>query len=94
MAMNGIVCNTGLLGGQWYLEKFDPTFDLQKNIYLTTFYSRNVSKDALQALFNYIEKSDIDVRPERIFTLDCISEAHAYLESSKAIGKVVVRNEV
>ncbi|WP_438835820.1 zinc-binding dehydrogenase [Streptococcus pluranimalium] len=41
-----------------------------------------------------IEKSDIDVRLERIFTLDCISEAHAYLESLKAIGKVVVRNEV
>ncbi|MXQ48931.1 zinc-binding dehydrogenase [Streptococcus pneumoniae] len=94
MAMNGIICNTGLLGGQWYLEKFDPTFDLQKNIYLTTFYSGNVSKDALQALLNYIEKSDIDVRPERMFTLDCISEAHAYVESSEAIGKVVVRNEV
>lgn len=30
MALNGIICNTGLLGGQWYLEKFDPTFDLQK----------------------------------------------------------------
>ncbi|MFU2206872.1 zinc-binding dehydrogenase [Streptococcus pluranimalium] len=67
---------------------------MSKNIYLTTFYSGNVSKGTLQTLLNYIEKSDIDVRPERIFTLDCISETHAYLESSKAIGKVVVRNEV
>ena len=30
----GIICATGLLGGKWYLEDFDPTRDLLHNAYL------------------------------------------------------------
>ena len=30
----GIICATGLLGGKWYLEDFDPTRDLLHNTYL------------------------------------------------------------
>lgn len=89
----GIVCCTGLLGGQWILEDFDPTFDLRKNIYLTTFYSGNVSEKAWQELICYIEKYHVDVKAEKVFEIDEIRLAHEYLESSEAVGKVVIRNE-
>ncbi|MGT2829090.1 zinc-binding dehydrogenase [Streptococcus hillyeri] len=93
MEMYGIVCSTGLLGNQWYLEEFDPTYELRKNIYLTTFYSGNVSEEQWQSLFDVIEHYQIDVKPEKVFSLDDIRLAHDYLESSQAFGKVIVRNK-
>lgn len=93
MIRGGIICSTGLLGGQWYLEDFDPTFDLRNHIYLTTFYSGNVSQEQWQELFDYIETYQVDVRPAKVFTIDDIRQAHDYLESSEAFGKVVISNE-
>ncbi|MGT2802690.1 zinc-binding dehydrogenase [Streptococcus henryi] len=89
----GIICSTGLLGGQWYLEDFDPTFDLKKNIYLTTFYSGNVSSEQWQSLFDYIDCYQVDVRQEKIFSLDQIRAAHDYLDSPQALGKIIVLND-
>ena len=34
-------------------------------------------------MLDYIKEYDVDVRPERVFTLDQIPEAHAYLDSSR-----------
>lgn len=89
----GIICSTGLLGGSWYLQEFDPTKELKNNVYITTFYSGNVDEQKLNELFSYIKEYKISISPERIFKLDEIREAHAYLESSQSFGKVVVINE-
>ncbi len=85
----GIVCNTGLLGGKWYLEEFDPIMELKNSVYLTTFYSGNVSKEKIQELFDYIKEYRVNVKPERIFRLKDIREAHDYLDDKKGFGKVV-----
>ena len=90
MNEGGIVCSTGQLGGEWYLNDFDPIFELPANGYLTSFYSGNVDGGRLQEMLNYIEEYRVNVRPERVFTLDQIPEAHAYLDSSRSFGKVVV----
>ena len=66
----GIICSTGLLGGKWYLEDFDPTRDLLHKAYLTTFYSGGVNAEKINALFAYIEQYHVPVAPERVFTLD------------------------
>lgn len=44
-------------------------------------------------MLNYIEKYKIDVKPEKIFSLDEIVEAHKYLDSSSGFGKVIVINK-
>lgn len=89
----GIICATGLLGGKWYLEDFDPTRDIKNNAYLTTFYSGNVSEEKINSMLNYIEKYKIDIKAEKIFSLDEIVETHKYLDSSSAFGKVIVINK-
>ena len=89
----GIICATGLLGGKWYLEDFDPTRDIKNNAYLTTFYSGNVNGEKINSMLNYIEKYKIDVKPEKIFSLDEIVEAHKYLDSSSGFGKIIVINK-
>uniref|UniRef100_UPI0028D00AA6 alcohol dehydrogenase catalytic domain-containing protein n=1 Tax=Capnocytophaga gingivalis TaxID=1017 RepID=UPI0028D00AA6 len=82
----GIICATGLLGGKWYLEDFDPTRDLLHNAYLTTFYSGSVNAEKISALFAYIEQYHVPVAPEKVFVLEEIVAAHQYVESSAGYG--------
>lgn len=89
----GIVCSTGQLGNQWYLEEFDPIIDLAPNSYLTSFYSGNVDQTKINQMFSYIEKYHIDASPEKVFDLAHIADAHRYLESNHSFGKVVVVEE-
>ena len=89
-AEGGIVCSTGQLGNQWTIEGMDPIFDLPPNGYLTSFYSGNVDGAKLQAMLDYVEKYRVDAAPARVFSLDQVPEAHAWLESGESLGKAVV----
>lgn len=86
----GILCSTGQLGEKWYLEAFDPIIDLQKNSYLTSFYSGNVDGGKLNELLRFIIEFNIEIKPEKIFKLDEIQEAHEYLQSKHSFGKIIV----
>lgn len=92
-ADGGMICSCGLLGGLWTIPDFDPIEMLYRNLYLTTFASGNVSQDKLQALVDFVERYQIDVRPEKVFSIEQIQDAHAYLESSQSFGKVIVINK-
>ena len=92
-ADGGMICSCGLLGGQWTIPDFDPIEMLYRNLYLTTFASGNVSQSKLQALVDFVERYKVDVRPEKVFSIEQIQDAHAYLESSQSFGKVIVKNE-
>ena len=86
----GIICSAGQLGGQWFLEDFDPIMELQNNVYLTTFYSGNVSVEKMNEMFSFIEANHVDVQPEKVFSLEQVPEAHRWLEQSCGYGKCVV----
>ena len=92
-AEGGIICSCGLLGGQWTVPDFDPIEMLSRNLYLTTFASANVSQDKLQELVDFVERYHVDVEPEKVYKIDQIQEAHAYLEGSYSFGKVIVKIE-
>ena len=49
--------------------------ELQRNVFLTTFYSGNVSQKALQELIDFVEKYQVDVAPKRVFTIDEIANS-------------------
>ena len=87
---DGIICSAGQLGGQWFLDEFDPIMELQNNVYLTTFYSGNVSVEKMNEMFSFIDKYHIDVKPEKVFSLEQVQEAHRWLEESHGYGKCVV----
>lgn len=86
----GIVCSTGELGNEWYLNKFDPIMDIAPNAYLTSFYSDNVDQNKIDQMLSYIEKYHVDARPEKVFDLKHVADAHRYLEGKHSFGKVVV----
>lgn len=86
----GIVCSTGQLGNQWYLKNFDPIIDIAPNAYLTSFYSNNVDQKKIEQMLDSVKKYHVNAKPEKIFDLAHVADAHRYLESKHSFGKVVV----
>ena len=89
----GILCMTGILGGEWVLENFEPMVDIPSGSYFTQFDSgANFKEKLLTELFDHIGKSNIQVPIAKVFTLNEISQAHLLMENNSANGKIVVIN--
>ena len=71
-------------------NEFDPIVDIASNSYLTSFYSGNVNEQKINHMLDYVKKYDVDTKPERVFDLEHVADAHRYLENSKSFGKAVV----
>lgn len=92
-APEGIICVTGLLGGKWTLDDFDPLEDMPQDAYLTAFHSGNANEAKLQEMLDFVKTHSVDARPEKVFKLSEMRKAHEYLGSSRSFGKVVVMSE-
>ena len=66
--------------------------DIATNGYLTSFYSGNVNQRKIDDLLQYVEQYDVQVKPEKIYSLSRVPEAHRYLASHNSLGKVIVLN--
>lgn len=88
-----IVCQTGELGGKWFLEDFDPIAVIHQGAYLTTMSSGEVTSAKLNEMLDYVTKYHVNVKPTKVFELDQVKMAHEYLESGHNLGKVVVVND-
>ena len=88
----GRVCMTGILGGEWVWDSFEPFLDLPNGVFLTSYSggSEDVTAAQLQAFVDDVAAGKIAVALDRTFTLDEIVDAHRYMEASKATGKLVV----
>lgn len=88
----GIVCMTGILGGEWTLSSFTPMEDIPTGVKLTAYAGEagNLSRDSLQAFVDAVASGRQTLSLDRIFKLDELAEAHRYMESNRASGKVVV----
>ena len=71
-------------------NEFDPIVDIASNSYLTSFYSGNVNEQKINHMPDYVKKYDVDTKPERVFDLEHVADAHRYLENSKSFGKAGV----
>jgi NADPH2:quinone reductase len=94
LAEKGILCMTGILGGEWVLENFEPMADIPSGSYFTQFDSgENFKEKLLTDLFHHIDQYQIKVPIAKVFTLDEISKAHLLMERNSANGKIVVVNK-
>jgi len=90
----GIVCNTGILGNVWILDRFEPLEDIPSGVKLTTYGSSTTSASrstaALQAIVDGVAGGRVRVSLDRRFAFDEIVDAHRYMESNRGSGKLVV----
>lgn len=90
----GIVCNTGILGHAWVLERFEPLEAIPSTVRLTTYHSGTTSAErsteALQAIADGVAEGRYRPNLHRTFRFEEIVEAHRYMEGNQATGKLVV----
>lgn len=92
IAPKGMVCMTGILGNEWTMKEFTPMGDIPSLGRLTVYMgeSKNLSKELLQEFIHEVEMGSITLNIDRVFNLDQVAEAHQYMESNNAKGKIVV----
>ncbi|WP_410874563.1 zinc-binding alcohol dehydrogenase family protein [Nocardia sp. A7] len=90
--IHGVVCFTGMLSNQWTVENFYPIDYLPRGVRLAAYGgdAGDLPTDVLQQFLDAVASGDAIVPIHGVYTLDQIQEAHAYMESGKATGKLVV----
>lgn len=89
----GIVCQTGLLGGVYTLNGFDPIKDIPNGVYLTGFFSNYPTQQVMDAVFAFLnEKKLVPVRG-KVFDFENVREAVTAQDESRVNGKIVVVTE-
>lgn len=87
----GIVCITGIAGGKWEIEHFNPAMFLKTGVGLTLYAGNEV--EFMKTPINEIAQRMVDGKlkfPIKVFNLDQIVEAHECMDNSTANAKIVV----
>lgn len=88
----GVVCMAGMVGDQWSWPHFAPMDVIPTGVLLTT-YSGGVTDFMampFQDLIEQVENGVLPIRLGPVFHLDQLSLAHALMEQTSAMGKIVV----
>lgn len=90
----GIVCSTGILGGVFGLNGFDPIKDIPNGVYLTGFYSNWPSKSEVEEILRFLEEQELSPCVGACFDFAQIREACIALDQGTVNGKIVVNVSV
>lgn len=89
----GIVCMTGILGGEWVLNDFHPMGDIPTAVKLTSYSGEaaDLSPEQLQSYIDLVESGKLDVKTGPVFDFDNLIAAHELMDANQAGGKIVVK---
>lgn len=93
MKSGGIVCNTGILGGVYTLDDFDPIKDIPNGVYLTGFFSNDPTQEVMTEIFDFIEEKNITPKVGACYAFSEIKAAIEEMDGGKVNGKIVVKME-
>ncbi len=86
-----IVCNTGILGGIYELNSFDPIKDIPNGVYLTGFFSNYPTQQIIDDIFNFINKKNIVPDFVNVFDFENVKDAIIAQDTGTVNGKIVVK---
>lgn len=87
---NGIVCNTGILGGVCALNGFDPIKFIPNGVYLTGFYSNSPTQRDIDDIFSFLQEHHLHPALGAAYPFDEISKACSDSEQGRINGKIVI----
>lgn len=87
----GIVCQTGLLGGIYALNGFDPIKDIPNGVYLTGFFSNYPTQQVMDEIFAFLNENKLVPVSGKVFGFDEIRDAVIAQDEGKVNGKIIVR---
>ena len=91
MSRGGIVCHTGLLGGVYTLDGFDPIKEIPNGVYLTGFFSNYPTQQTVDEIFAFLNEHQLEPCFGECYDFEHIKEACIALDSGKVNGKIVVK---
>ena len=85
-----IVCQTGILGGIYTLNGFDPIKDIPNGVYLTGFFSNYPSRKIIDEIFAFIHEKKLIPVCGKVFDFEHLRDAVAAQEEGTVNGTIVV----
>jgi NADPH:quinone reductase-like Zn-dependent oxidoreductase len=91
----GTVCNSGLLGGEWVIDDFEPVAMIPSGRKLTSYQSEDAADGSasgplLRAVVEQVELGAVDPGIDRVYSIEEITDAHRRMAAGEATGKLVV----
>jgi NADPH:quinone reductase-like Zn-dependent oxidoreductase len=91
----GTVCTSGMLGGEWVIDDFEPVGSIPSGHKLTAYHSEDASDASvggplLRAVVEQVERGAVDPGIDTVYSLEQIAEAHRRMAAGAATGKLVV----
>lgn len=90
MEKGGVVCHTGILGGVYALNGFDPIKYIPNGVYLTGFYSNAPTQKVMDDIFSFIREHHLRPCVGAEYDFSEVKEACVALDRGKVNGKIVV----
>ncbi|MBR3006416.1 MAG: zinc-binding dehydrogenase [Erysipelotrichaceae bacterium] len=90
---NGIVCQTGLLGGVYTLNGFDPIKDIPNGVYLTGFFSNYPTVKTMNDIMSFINENRLSPCIGAVYSFENIRQAAIDMDHHKVNGKIVIEVE-
>lgn len=88
---DGIVCHTGVLGGIYTLDGFDPIKDIPNGVYLSGFFSNYPTQKAMDDIFDYILEHHLTPAIGKLYPFKQIAQACTDVERGGIDGKLVIK---
>lgn len=88
--VGGIVCNTGVLGGVYTLDGFDPIKEIPNGVYLAGFFSNYPTQKVMDDIFDFIKIHQLKPCIGETFAFQDIRSACIALDVGSVNGKIVV----
>jgi NADPH2:quinone reductase len=88
----GVVCMTGILGGQWALPSFRPMDHIPTAVRLTSYSggARDISRAQLQEYVSRVERGELELQRGPVWGFEQLPLAHQAMDENRANGKMVV----
>ncbi|KAL0954543.1 hypothetical protein HGRIS_003508 [Hohenbuehelia grisea] len=91
LSSHGTISMIGCVSGEWTCKEFDPMTALAPGKHLTMFGSNaiDMATAPLQWIVDATARGEVTPSLDKVFNIEQAGEAHAYMESNAAAGKVV-----
>lgn len=87
---DGIVCNTGILGGVYTLNGFDLIKEIPNSVYLTGFFSNYPTQQVMEDIFSFLNVHHLRPAVGAVYSFENIAQALSDMDHHKVDGKIVV----
>ncbi|MCI8549055.1 MAG: zinc-binding dehydrogenase [Lachnospiraceae bacterium] len=90
MEKGGIVCNTGVLGGVYGINGFDPIKYIPNGVYLTGFFSNYPTPEIMEQIFVFLEEHHLKPMLGAAYAFENIRQALIDMDHHNVNGKIVI----